>query len=87
MTSYFDNPDKVLEAAGVKEDSLKVKSRNEPSSESILSARIQESEDEEIECSICCCEYGFDEIYSLKACNHIFCIYCWEQYLSIQINE
>lgn len=81
MTSYFDNPKKVLEAAGVGDDSVSAIPKP------IALALSSEENDNEVECSICSMDVKESEMHSLNICGHSFCLDCWEAYLSIQINE
>ena len=39
------------------------------------------------ECTICAEEFDGTNAFSLEACRHVFCLDCWEQYLTIKITE
>eukprot|EP00012_Vannella_robusta_P013980 CAMPEP_0206210078 /NCGR_PEP_ID=MMETSP0166-20121206/17308_1 /ASSEMBLY_ACC=CAM_ASM_000260 /TAXON_ID=95228 /ORGANISM="Vannella robusta, Strain DIVA3 518/3/11/1/6" /LENGTH=660 /DNA_ID=CAMNT_0053631633 /DNA_START=718 /DNA_END=2697 /DNA_ORIENTATION=+ len=86
MTSYFDNPDKVLEDAGVGEESLvvSVPNNHDPQEQQVVK---NEPSDAEIECTICSMDVLSNEMYSLQSCGHSFCEDCWRMYLTIQIKE
>ena len=76
LTSYFEDPDGVLELAGVK-----VKERSLSSDLDLH--RVNGGN----RCSICDNDSGEDlELFAIE-CNHYFCILCWNRYLSMQILE
>merc|ERR1712137_271873 len=90
MASYFDDPQRALEVAGVPLDAVDPL----PAGASPL-VEISDSppagdaklEMEEEECTICSLDVTSDEMYTLKSCGHSFCEDCWSTYLSLQINE
>jgi hypothetical protein len=74
LTKFFEDPEGVLEAAGVKVKS----NQSSPSEFGIILT--------ENRCSICDQEAGVVELYSLE-CKHDFCCTCWDQYLTMNIQE
>ena len=75
LTSYFDDPDAALELAGVK-----VKTSGPV--ENDMGILLVDNR-----CSICDEEAGLDlELFGMD-CKHYFCGLCWEQYLTMQIQE
>ena len=76
LTRFFDDPDGVLELAGVK-----VKTTPAAGSEEMGIVMVENR------CSICDEEAGDDlELFALD-CKHYFCALCWDQYLSMNIQE
>eukprot|EP00008_Paramoeba_atlantica_P011847 CAMPEP_0201490596 /NCGR_PEP_ID=MMETSP0151_2-20130828/26648_1 /ASSEMBLY_ACC=CAM_ASM_000257 /TAXON_ID=200890 /ORGANISM="Paramoeba atlantica, Strain 621/1 / CCAP 1560/9" /LENGTH=488 /DNA_ID=CAMNT_0047876599 /DNA_START=375 /DNA_END=1838 /DNA_ORIENTATION=+ len=76
LTRYFEDPDGVLELAGVK-----VKTGGSGDSQGVQIITVDNR------CSICD-EEGGDavELFAIE-CKHYFCFLCWNQYLTMQIRE
>jgi ariadne-1 len=68
---YMDNPDTVLEAAGLGTDSSKP-----PKLEKIR----------DFMCEICCDDSGGLDTYAMK-CDHRYCVNCFRQYLESKIKD
>lgn len=71
LTKYFDNPEEVLEEAGLL-------AGNGHTGEAVL--------DGEEECLVCTEEVGADESCALT-CGHRICHGCWNSYLTMKITE
>jgi ariadne-1 len=74
LTAFLDDPDKTLELAGVKVKT----STNNP-----LDIKIELAENR---CSICDIECPESELFAME-CKHQFCEICWNQYLTMKIQE
>ena len=82
LTKYFENPEKVFREAGVKRETV-----FRPSPSPIRIPSESQSQTAANYCSICGEEdLEPDQVFSL-GCGHTFCTMCWEQYLSVKINE
>ena len=76
LTSYFDNPSKVLKESGIN-----------ISDDNILEKKNNNQIEESMECSICGEECTSQDSHSIKPCYHRFCNICWNQYLTMKITE
>eukprot|EP01128_Nolandella_sp_AFSM9_P006704 TRINITY_DN350_c0_g4_i1.p1 TRINITY_DN350_c0_g4~~TRINITY_DN350_c0_g4_i1.p1 ORF type:complete len:601 (-),score=133.46 TRINITY_DN350_c0_g4_i1:125-1927(-) len=77
LSHYFDNPHKVLIAAGLDPSSITTKDSNSSVSACQTLTGIEE-------CLICCEYVGPSEACALS-CGHRFCNDCWDTYLTMKI--
>ncbi|KAF0308204.1 Ankyrin repeat and IBR domain-containing protein 1 [Amphibalanus amphitrite] len=84
LERWINSPLECCESAGVQAPaSLAGGSVVSPLDQKLICADQQDSG--LITCDICCDEYPPAETQASTACQHRFCVHCWESYLSVRI--